>query len=330
MDFTPNSAINHLNLKFDDVPVSDDFSKDDLAEQLNVFTNPYFLDLEPSSMLSEGYYGFVSQPSGSSNSNKQEKNVQQQNPEKISTLQQVKEEEVSNTFSAPLNATGNFSSANPASIDLAYLDLQKLLTLPDHSKETQEKTSSQRELFEQKSSVASASKDNVSSSSILQGSASSKLLPDQSARQHQVLVGQTAIPTSEASSSINNTPLQAPVSSFADQNAFTNPLSTFASPDLASVSSPSLSSYKGAQSPNANSKRTKATSAIRTAAEEDKRRRNTAASARFRIKKKLKEQQLERTAKELTEKVAILETRVRELEMENNWLKGLIRPTSNF
>ncbi|KAL1641170.1 hypothetical protein SLS58_006278 [Diplodia intermedia] len=62
----------------------------------------------------------------------------------------------------------------------------------------------------------------------------------------------------------------------------------------------------------------------RFAAEEDKRRRNTAASARFRIKKKQREQQLEKTAKEMTDKVSSLESRVAQLEMENKWLKGLI------
>ncbi|EOD44631.1 Basic-leucine zipper (bZIP) transcription factor [Neofusicoccum parvum] len=62
----------------------------------------------------------------------------------------------------------------------------------------------------------------------------------------------------------------------------------------------------------------------RLAAEEDKRRRNTAASARFRIKKKQREQQLEKNAKEMGDKVSTLESRVAQLEMENKWLKGLI------
>jgi len=62
----------------------------------------------------------------------------------------------------------------------------------------------------------------------------------------------------------------------------------------------------------------------RLAAEEDKRRRNTAASARFRVKKKQREQALEKTAKEMDEKAQKLEKRVQELEMENRWLKGLI------
>lgn len=60
------------------------------------------------------------------------------------------------------------------------------------------------------------------------------------------------------------------------------------------------------------------------AAEEDKRRRNTAASARFRVKKKQREQALERTAREMSEKAGALEARVRELEMEIKWLRGLI------
>jgi len=60
------------------------------------------------------------------------------------------------------------------------------------------------------------------------------------------------------------------------------------------------------------------------AAEEDKRRRNTAASARFRYKKKLREQALEQTAKEQTTRAEALEARVKELEMEVKWLRGLI------
>jgi hypothetical protein len=60
------------------------------------------------------------------------------------------------------------------------------------------------------------------------------------------------------------------------------------------------------------------------AVDEDKRRRNTEASARFRVKKKVREQALERTAAEMTEKVRGLEERVRQLERENGWLRGLI------
>jgi hypothetical protein len=62
----------------------------------------------------------------------------------------------------------------------------------------------------------------------------------------------------------------------------------------------------------------------RVAAEEDKRRRNTAASARFRIKKKQREQALEKTAKEMSDRVSLLESRISQLETENTWLKSLI------
>ena len=62
----------------------------------------------------------------------------------------------------------------------------------------------------------------------------------------------------------------------------------------------------------------------RIAAEEDKRRRNTAASARFRVKKKQREQALEKTAKEMTDRVNMLESKIQQLETENTWLKSLI------
>jgi hypothetical protein len=58
--------------------------------------------------------------------------------------------------------------------------------------------------------------------------------------------------------------------------------------------------------------------------EEDKRKRNTAASARFRIKKKQREQTLEKTVRDMTEKSTGLENRVRELELEIKFLKGLL------
>lgn len=62
----------------------------------------------------------------------------------------------------------------------------------------------------------------------------------------------------------------------------------------------------------------------RITAEEDKRRRNTAASARFRVKKKLREQTLEKTVKDTTSRNTALEARVSQLELENQWLKNLI------
>ncbi|KAM0715316.1 hypothetical protein Q7P37_008814 [Cladosporium fusiforme] len=67
----------------------------------------------------------------------------------------------------------------------------------------------------------------------------------------------------------------------------------------------------------------------RFAAEEDKRRRNTAASARFRVKKKQREAELEKKSKEMTDKLTSLENKVHQLEMENKWLKGLITEKSD-
>lgn len=59
-------------------------------------------------------------------------------------------------------------------------------------------------------------------------------------------------------------------------------------------------------------------------AAEDKRRRNTAASARFRLKKKEREAALEGRAKELEGRVSELERECEGLRRENGWLKGLV------
>ncbi|KAJ3085299.1 hypothetical protein HK102_000134 [Quaeritorhiza haematococci] len=61
-----------------------------------------------------------------------------------------------------------------------------------------------------------------------------------------------------------------------------------------------------------------------TPEELDKRRRNTAASARFRAKKKLKEQMLDRAAKEMSVRLEVLERKNKEYEMEIKWLRQLI------
>jgi len=59
--------------------------------------------------------------------------------------------------------------------------------------------------------------------------------------------------------------------------------------------------------------------------EHDLRRlRNTAASARFRAKKKLRELSLQSSAQQKREKLAALEARIHQLEAENKWLKSLI------
>lgn len=63
--------------------------------------------------------------------------------------------------------------------------------------------------------------------------------------------------------------------------------------------------------------------------ESDKRKRNTAASARFRIKKKLKEKEMEHKILHLDELIKRFEKKVGELEMENRLLKNLIIEKGN-
>ncbi|WVR04737.1 hypothetical protein IAU60_001748 [Kwoniella sp. DSM 27419] len=58
--------------------------------------------------------------------------------------------------------------------------------------------------------------------------------------------------------------------------------------------------------------------------EEDKRRRNTEASARFRAKKKEREQALEQRAKELEAQLAALQSENTSLENENRLLKAIV------
>ncbi|KAF8480667.1 hypothetical protein JB92DRAFT_2766086 [Gautieria morchelliformis] len=57
---------------------------------------------------------------------------------------------------------------------------------------------------------------------------------------------------------------------------------------------------------------------------EDKRQRNTAASARFRIKKKQKNLNLERTVSDLTSRAEELEKEATNLRRENSWLKEMV------
>ncbi|EJD55369.1 hypothetical protein AURDEDRAFT_50523 [Auricularia subglabra TFB-10046 SS5] len=57
---------------------------------------------------------------------------------------------------------------------------------------------------------------------------------------------------------------------------------------------------------------------------EDKRRRNTAASARFRLKKKARAVNLERTVSDLEGRANDLEKEASELRRENTFLKNLI------
>ncbi|OAD04801.1 basic-leucine zipper transcription factor, partial [Mucor lusitanicus CBS 277.49] len=57
---------------------------------------------------------------------------------------------------------------------------------------------------------------------------------------------------------------------------------------------------------------------------EDKRRRNTAASARFRVKKKMREQAMEQSVREMTQKSDKLQDRVNNLESEIKYLRSLL------
>lgn len=62
----------------------------------------------------------------------------------------------------------------------------------------------------------------------------------------------------------------------------------------------------------------------RIAAEDDKRRRNTAASARFRVKKKQREAALEDTINEMKEKLNSLEQELGKTKNENTFLRDLV------
>ncbi|OLY78001.1 Regulatory protein cys-3 [Smittium mucronatum] len=58
--------------------------------------------------------------------------------------------------------------------------------------------------------------------------------------------------------------------------------------------------------------------------EEERRRRNTAASARFRVKKKLKEQMLEQRNSEMSLRLQEMEKKIKKVTMENRWLKSIV------
>ncbi|KXN83622.1 Cytochrome c oxidase assembly protein COX19 [Leucoagaricus sp. SymC.cos] len=66
------------------------------------------------------------------------------------------------------------------------------------------------------------------------------------------------------------------------------------------------------------------TEAEGTVIAEEKRRRNTAASARFRIKKKQRTTNLERTVSDLSGRAEELEKEVTDLRRENSWLKEIV------
>lgn len=111
----------------------------------------------------------------------------------------------------------------------------------------------------------------------------------------------------------NPAPAQAPL---AAPQAAPTPASSAVSPTTPAAGPKRKHTQKSTQA--------SAEEAARNIAEEDKRRRNTAASARFRVKKKMREAALEKSLKETNDKNDALEARVSQLELENHWLRGLI------
>ncbi|KAL7281488.1 hypothetical protein ACG7TL_004803 [Trametes sanguinea] len=102
-----------------------------------------------------------------------------------------------------------------------------------------------------------------------------------------------------------------------------SPAATTTTTKRARTARTSVSSPSDAPTPES-PEDSKSTSGTPLTAAEDKRRRNTAASARFRLKKKEREAALERKAKELEVRVGELEKECEALRRENGWLKGLV------
>ncbi|CAJ0755378.1 6997_t:CDS:2 [Entrophospora sp. SA101] len=113
--------------------------------------------------------------------------------------------------------------------------------------------------------------------------------------------------------------------------ATTATMSTATSSDLSETSSISTSATTTTitppspyQYPNHNCDDPSYLPKVTNPTDDEKRRRNTLASAKFRNKRRMKEQELERIAREMTEKAEFLECRVKELESEVKLLRGLI------
>jgi len=75
---------------------------------------------------------------------------------------------------------------------------------------------------------------------------------------------------------------------------------------------------------NSSSAEVELTEAERATPSDEKRRRNTAASARFRVKKKHRTIALERAVSDLTGRAEELEREVGDLRRENGWLKEIV------
>ncbi|OBZ79243.1 hypothetical protein A0H81_00385 [Grifola frondosa] len=110
------------------------------------------------------------------------------------------------------------------------------------------------------------------------------------------------------------------------QNSF--PFMPPPAPAPTPVQSPSSfnfgSGHFGINTPSPEADAPEPSEADQTVVVEDKRRRNTAASARFRIKKKQWTLNLERTISDLSGRVEELEREASELRRENGWLKEIV------
>ncbi|KAH6917436.1 hypothetical protein BKA70DRAFT_1367872 [Coprinopsis sp. MPI-PUGE-AT-0042] len=123
---------------------------------------------------------------------------------------------------------------------------------------------------------------------------------------------QQAGPSSMASSSTTFIPSQYPASASPEAQVPGSPSETGTSTRLSRGRSRSGTNVEDL------------TEAERSNLAEEKRRRNTAASARFRIKKKQKAVNLERTVSDLTGRAEELEREVGDLRRENGWLKEIV------
>ncbi|KAK9761949.1 hypothetical protein K7432_012759 [Basidiobolus ranarum] len=176
-------------------------------------------------------------------------------------------------------------------------------------------------------------------------------LPDSSALLYQYFTDSTSTLSPESPPGLTHSPPYSPQTSTIPMSLLTLPTSVFPSscgqknnhasyapilpngiPQTDIASATQVSTTKRKFNPDREANRvallTAAASDPKLAAklenEEDKRRRNTAASARFRIKKKLREEALEKTTKEMSDKANSLEKKVKELEMEVKWLQTLL------
>ncbi|WBW74096.1 DNA-binding transcription factor Zip1 [Schizosaccharomyces osmophilus] len=320
MDFTPNQCINNLNLELDESPHVEEFSNDDLAEQLNMFSNPYFFDFEPVNLFPHNFYRSVPQKVNSNSSTV---------PPKYKT--QPQHAAPSSQFTTSSNVP---ASAIPKREPLENADVSAKLSQEDN--QNPYLTTENLELFKASKVMQMQGKN---SPALFPLSNPTAFLESDAPQNQQKVPSHPSVaykrPSDSSSLDLSSSSAgneePAASTSTGKRNSASAQLADLSQFDAITEQASVPSTPIAISAPMNKRPRTDSSdAAIRNAAEEDKRRRNTAASARFRIKKKQKEQQLERTANELSDKVVTLESRIGELEMENNWLKGLIRPATNF